>query len=162
MNLYEQGLSTYKNKYPSLHRTQSAAAKNLSAVKEIKVYYRLCQSTRANPVLNHLNTIHVTHYPCEVPIIMLSIHLWVSQVVFSPKLYRQDIFSPLLFVLLILSVNLTPLQRQGNCYGFSESCSRYVLALHVAMWETHYKLEWTFQKKDLNFVQWRTSVVTIL
>lgn len=34
------------------------------------------------------------------------------------------------------TVNLTPLQRQRNCYGFSESCSRYVLALHIAMGET--------------------------
>jgi hypothetical protein len=147
VNLYEQSLSTHKNKYPSLHRSQSAAAKNLSAFKEIKVYYPLCQSTQANPGHNHFNTINVTHYPCDVPIIMLSVHLWVFQVVFSPKLYRQEFFSPLLIVLLILSVNLTPLQRQTNCYGFSESCSRYVLALHVAMWETHYTLVWTFQKK---------------
>jgi len=60
----------------------------------------------------------------------------VFQVVSSPKLYRQDIFSSLLFVLFILYINLTPLQRQRNCYGFSESCSRYVLALHVAIGET--------------------------
>jgi len=67
---------------------------------------------------------------------MLSIHLWVFQMVSSPKLYRPDIFSSILCVLLILYINLTPLQRQRNCYGFSESCSRYVLALHVAMGET--------------------------
>jgi hypothetical protein len=67
---------------------------------------------------------------------MLSIHLWLFQVVSSPKLYRQDIFSSILFVLLILYINLTPLQRQRNCYGFSESCGRFVLALHVAMRET--------------------------
>jgi len=42
-------------------------------------------------------------------------------------------FSSILFVLLMLYINLTPLQRQKNCYGFSESCSRYVLTLHVAM-----------------------------
>jgi hypothetical protein len=66
---------------------------------------------------------------------MLSIQLWMFQVVCSPKLYRQDFFSSILFVLLLLYINLTPLQRQRNCYGFSESC-RCVLALHVAVGET--------------------------
>jgi hypothetical protein len=80
-----------------------------------------------------------------------------------PSCTVEDIFSSILFVLLIMYINLTPLQRQKNCYGFSESCSRYVLALHVAMGKQgHYKLKRTFQKRDMNFVQWRTSVVTIV
>jgi hypothetical protein len=113
-------LATYKNKDHLLEDTQSYTAKKLSAFMVIE---SSLLSPHKVPVVFVKSHFHIT-VPCK--------GVWSG---FASRTSPSTFLLPYFF-LFLLCVTLTPLPRQRNCYGFGESCSLCVQALHVATLNT--------------------------